>query len=119
MYSMTPINNGTRLRKDHSTFAEVITSFLISDVLSGSELWIAPADGLEVRAGDKWLKVTHKNGVPLDTVGWTAYIHKSLPVCKNFKEVGTEVPPVSTFPESFTLTDPSGKQAEYIFVREL
>ena len=28
-------------------------------------------------------------------------------------------PPVTTFPESFVLTEPDGKRAEYIFVREL
>lgn len=121
MYSMTPINNGTRLRTDHNTFATVIASYNSGALVLGDELWEAPADGAEVKKGDKWLHVVSVNGEELFETGWMAYVHKGLPVCNNFKTIA-EVPspdPISTFPESFTLTDPTGKKAEYVFVREL
>ncbi len=117
-YSMTTMNTGTRIRKDHNTFAEVITSVSSGVTVSGSELWTAPADGNEVKKGDQWLKVTY-NGF----TGWMAYIHKGVAICKDFKEVTvTPTPdpePVTTFPVKFTLTTPDGKSAEYQFVKVL
>lgn len=122
-YSMTPINSGTRLRTDHNTFATVIASYNSGALILGDELWEAPADGLEVRKGDKWLHVVSVNGVKLFETGWMAYVHKGLPICNNFKTI-VDVPPpapspVPMFPESFTLTDPQGNKAEYQFVRIL
>lgn len=114
-YSMTPINNGTRLRTDHNVFASVIRSYNRGQLIVGDEVWEAPADGAEVKKGDKWLHVTSVDGVNLTDRGWMAYIHKGFPVCNNFKEI--EVPPPPVFPESFTLVDPSGAKAEYVFVR--
>lgn len=117
-YSMTPINNGTRLRTDHNTFASVITSYNRGQLVVGDELWEAPADGAEVKKGDKWLKVVSVDGVNLTQSGWMAYIHKGVAVCNNFKEIeAPPPPPTPTFPESFVLTDPSGAKAEYVFVR--
>ena len=124
-YKMTPIGNGTRLRVDHNTYAEVLTSFNIGDQLQGDEIWIAQADGSEVRKGDTWVHVTHKNGVELEDAGWVAYVHKAQFICKNFEVVGDTPPtdpapvPSPVFPESFTLTDPSGRKAHYEFVREI
>jgi len=136
-YSMTPINNGTRLRKDHNVFALVIDvdtsaanvqSFNAGDVLTGDDLWEAPADGAEVKRLDKWVHVTHRNGVRLPESGWTALVHKGVPVCNNFKVVETTPPPIDPvvqFPQSYILTDNDpkspkyGKRAEYIFVKEL
>ncbi|KAA0256722.1 MAG: hypothetical protein DPW18_20690 [Chloroflexi bacterium] len=116
-YSMTPINNGTRLRTDHNVFAAVITSYNRGQLIVGDEVWEAPADGSEVKKGDKWLHVTSVDGVNLTERGWMAYIHKGVPVCSNFKEIETPPPPGPVFPESFTLVDPSGAKAEYVFVR--
>jgi hypothetical protein len=117
-YSMTPINNGTRLRTDHNVFAAVITSYNRGQLIVGDELWEAPADGSEVKKGDKWLRVTSVDGVNLTERGWMAYIHKGVAVCNNFKEIeGTDPNPTPIFPESFTLVDPSGAKAEYVFVR--
>jgi hypothetical protein len=116
-YSMTPINSGTRMRKDHSTFAAVITSYARGQVVVGDEIWEAPADGNEVKKGDKWLHVTSVDGVNVAERGWMAYIHKGTPICDNFKEIEAPPPPTPVFPESFTLTDPSGAKAEYKFVR--
>jgi len=93
-YSMTPLGSGTRLRVDHNTFADVITSYGTSHVVQGDTLWIAPADGAEVKKDDKWLHVTHVNGAPV-TQGWMTYIHKGIPYCNNFQDLtgGTPPPP--------------------------
>ena len=117
---MTPISNGTRLRTDHNTFAQVITSYNAGQKIVGDEVWQASADGNEVKAGDMWLHVTHVDDVALVEAkkGWMAYIHKSQPICKDFQEVTDPDPnPTPVFPESFVLTDPSGKQALYEFAR--
>lgn len=116
-YSMTPINSGTRLRTDHTTFAAVITSYGRGQLVVGDEIWEAPADGNEVKKGDKWLHVTSVDGVNLTERGWMAYIHKGVAICNNFKVIEEPPPPAPVFPESFTLTDPSGAKAEYKFVR--
>jgi len=119
-YSMTPINNGTRLRTDHNVFAGVIASYNRGQLVIGDLVWEAPADGSEVKKGDKWLQVTLVDGEAPPEIGWMAYIHKGVPVCNNFKEIADPVPPgptVPVFPESFVLTDPSGAKAEYVFVR--
>ena len=124
---MTPKDSGTRWREDHNTFATILDvdpsisgtqSFNANDVLEGTELWTAPANGSEVVAGDKWLLVNKRNGVQLHRAAWTAYIHKGSFICDNFQEVTDPDPnPTPVFPESFVLTDPSGKQALYEFAR--
>ncbi|MBK9782411.1 MAG: NfeD family protein [Anaerolineales bacterium] len=116
-YSMTPINNGTRMRADHNTFSAVIASYNRSQLIVGDEVWEATADGNEVKKGDKWLHVTSVDGVNLTDSGWMAYIHKGVAVCNNFKEIASPPPPTPIFPDTFTLTDPSGAKAEYKFVR--
>lgn len=117
-YSMTPISSGTRLRTDHTTFASVITSYGRGQLIVGDEVWEAPADGNEVRKGDKWLHVTSVDGVNLAKTGWMAYIHKGVPICENFKVIEEPTPPPGpVFPDTFTLIDPSGAKAEYKFVR--
>lgn len=115
-YSMVTISGNTRIRQDHNVYAAVLATVANANVtVFGDELWTAPANGSEVMAGDKWVKVSH-NGV----MGWMAYIHKGVPICKNF--VTTETPPPAgndpVFPLSFILTDPAtGKSAMYEFVR--
>lgn len=116
-YSMTPISSGTRLRVDHNTFSAVITSYGRGQLIVGHELWEAPADGSEVKKGDKWLHVTSVDGINLAETGWMAYIHKGYPICEDFKIIEEPNPPGPVFPESFTLVDPSGAKAEYVFVR--
>lgn len=94
-YSMTPIGNGTRLRKDHTTFAVVITSYNKGDLVQGDEIWVASAEGKEVWKNDKWLHVTHVNNAPLEEQGWMALIHKGIKICDNFTDLtgGTPPPP--------------------------
>lgn len=117
-YSMTPIDNGTRLRFAHTTFSSVITSYNRGQLVVGDEVWEAPADGNEVKKGDKWLHVLSVDGVAAPD-GWMAIIHKGYPICDNFKEVGTnpDPDPQPMFPASFVLTDPNGFKAEYAFVK--
>lgn len=95
-YSMTPISNGTRLRTDHNTFASVITSYNTNQLVVGDEIWEAPADGDEVKKGDKWLHVISVDGVPVSEKGWMAYIHKGIPICNNFKVIEDEGEPDPT-----------------------
>lgn len=124
-YEAIVINNGTRLRTGHDVFSTVIDvdstlanvqSFNANDKLQGDEVWEAPADGSEVKKGDKWLHVTKRNGNPIPVMGWTAITHKGVAVCKNLVEVGTPPePPVTTpiFPEYFILTDPQGNTQRF------
>jgi len=116
-FSMTPISNGTRMRADHNTFARVVASFNRGQLVVGDEVWEAPADGSEVKKGDKWLRVVSVDGVNVAERGWMALVHKGFPICDNFKEIEDPTPPTPVFPESFTLVDPSGARAEYVFVR--
>ncbi len=128
-YKMQPINNVTRMRADHNTFAAVITSFNRGQLVVGDEIWEAPADGSEVKKGDKWVKVVSVDGVNVTERGWMAYIHKGVAVCNNFVEITTnpnpDPQPVAGFPESVVITNTDkdhpdfGKQAEYFFVRIL
>ena len=136
-YEAIVINNGTRLRTGHDVFSTVIDvdstlanvqSFNANDKLQGDEVWEAPADGSEVKKGDKWLHVTKRNGNSIPAMGWTAITHKGVAVCKNLVEVGAppvEPPVIVGFPQSFIQTnnDPNhpdyGKRAEYVFVRVL
>lgn len=113
MFQMTTIYNGTRIRNGHTTFAKVFGSVDKGVTLVGDELWTAPADGLEVKAGDKWLRVTHGQ-----LTGWTALIHKGYAICKDFKEISEPTPPVypvptETFPEYFILEAPTGERKRY------
>lgn len=97
-YSITPIMSGTRMRSDHTVFANVLKADLKpTDLIVGDEIWIAPADGVEVKKGDSWLKVLSVNGAAVPQRGWTAITHKGLPICNNFKEI-TSPPPADPEP---------------------
>lgn len=118
MYEMTTLYNGTRIRDDHTTFGKVVASINAKITVTGDVLWTAPADGLEVKAGDKWLRVTYEN-----STGWVALIHKGFPICKDFKEIAEPDPPpvdtpesidpTETFPEYFILEAPTGERKRY------
>ena len=120
---MTTLYSGTRIRTEPNTAGSVLVSVSANVIVKGNELFTAPvelrnASGVYQLVGDKWLKVAY-NGV----TGWMSYIHMGDYICKDFKETITEPPveppPSVQFPQSFTLTDPSGAKAEYVFVREL
>lgn len=72
----------------------------------GNELTVYPN-------GDKWLKIEQGGSA----VGWVAVIHLGKPYGKLTEIPVTPPDPTPVFPESFILTDPSGAQAEYVFVR--
>lgn len=98
-YSITPLTSGTRMRSDHNVFAGVLkTDLKPADLIVGDEVWIAPADGIEVKKGDSWLKVLSVNGVAVPQRGWTAITHKGVPICNNFKEIGGSTPPTDPEP---------------------
>jgi len=97
-YEMTTIASGTRIRKDHNTFAEVLGSTGAGLVVKGDELWTALVDGNQVKAGDKWLRLTFPQ------VGWMAFIHIGVPICKDFKEIGTPPPPPVPTPTTFNVS---------------
>lgn len=86
---MTTLGSGTRIRKDHTTFADVVDTKAINVTVTGDKLWTAPADGSEVKQGDKWLHVVQQSGLN----GWMALIHKGVAYCKDFKEIAVEPPP--------------------------
>lgn len=117
-YSMTPLNNRTRLRKDHNTYSTVIGSYNAGQLIVGDQIWEATSDGSEVKKGDKWLRVISVDGMDVAEIGWMAYIHKSNPICNNFKSISDgENSGELKFADSFTLIEPNGKKAEYVFVR--
>lgn len=97
-YTMETIApNGTRKRTDHTTFAAYVLPHVpMNQTVEGDELWEAPADGLEVKKGDQWLRITKVNGVPVTQPLWMAYIHKGEPVCSNLKVVGSTPDPEPT-----------------------
>ena len=117
-YRMTPVYN-TRLRTDHTTLASIVTSYSPGQIVIGDEKWEATADGNEVKKGDIWIHVISVDGKSVSPQGWMAYIHKGTQICQDFETIETPEPPPNTpiFPDSFTLTDPSGAKAEYKFVR--
>jgi hypothetical protein len=131
-YEAIVINNGTRLRNWHDVFSTVIDvdstianvqSFNANDKLEGDEVWEAPADGVEVKKGDKWIHVTKRNGNPIPEKGWTAVIHKGVAICHNLVEVGMppiDPPVVVEFPQSvvWEYVEPSTNKTvrlQYVF----
>lgn len=113
-YQMTTIKNGTRLRKDHNTFASVVESVNAGTVVQGDEMWESPTDGAEVKKGDKWMLVSFVGGIQLSEPSWMAFIHKGQYICDNFREVSDSG---QRFPDSFVLEHPDGTRAEFEFVR--
>jgi len=87
-----PIYNGTRLREDHTTFANVIETYDANSTVEGDLIWTAPANGEQVYAGDKWLHCTKINSVPVN--GWMTIIHLGKTYCIIVDE--SELPPPET-----------------------
>ena len=82
--------------------------------VDGVEVWTAPADGVNVRKNDMWMRLDD----PI--VKWVAIIHMGV-VYGILTETTVDPEPtpdtVPAFPQSFTLTNPDGSKAEYVFVR--
>ncbi len=121
-FSMTTKANGTRVRAAHDIYSGVIGTYNANLSVVGDEVWIAPADGIEVRKGDKWLFVSSIGGVQLQTRGWMAVTHKGVEICGGFQEIPNVPPPVpgEIFPTSYTIVNnETGERALYLFVRKL
>lgn len=130
-YKATPLQSGTRLRVDHSTYTTVLLSDLSpADALIGSEVWTATADGANVKAGDKWLHVVSRNGIPLAKSGWVAIVYMGKPVCSITEDTPAPVPtptptptpdpfPKNLFPDTFTMVYPDETKAFYKFEKIL
>lgn len=82
-----------------------------------AETWKATTDGVNVKANDTWALLAGS------VVKWVAVVHLGVTYGVIEGEVVPPPPPdpspVPMFPESFTLTDPQGNKAEYVFVRIL
>lgn len=91
MFEMTTKDTGTRIREWHNTFSNIVTSVNADVTVQGDEVWTAGSDGIEVKNGDQWLHVTSP------AVGWMAYIHKGVPICRDLHEVGADPLPESEF----------------------
>jgi hypothetical protein len=85
-YTITPLfTSGSKIRPDHNVFNTATSALAYGNSASGDELWIAPADGTEVKQGDQWLNI----GVNK----WVAVIHKGVPLCKLTENETTPPPP--------------------------
>lgn len=86
------------LRPDHNTFEYFSPNVSVpkNTQMNGDELWIAPADGSEVKKDDKWLKTTYAG-----KVGWVAIIHKGYEYC-SLVDNGATTPPDETTPPAGT-----------------
>lgn len=104
MIQATAINNGTRVRIDHNVSAAVVRSVNAGVVVEGSEIWTAPANGVNVMTGDKWLKLSD---------GWTALVHMGKALYSNVHEV-VVTPPGETFPPYYDMVAPDGSKQRYV-----
>jgi hypothetical protein len=98
MYQMITIYLGTRIRERHDVYANVMTSVGANVTVEGTEKWVAPTDGDQVKQGDIWLLVTY-NGF----TGWIAYMHMGKPLGKNLVDVTLPPPPPPT--DEFIMVD--------------
>lgn len=101
---------GMNTRPDHNVNNSPNGVVPYGEVVEVTEIWIAPFDGINVKKNDKWAKL--KSNI----TQWVAVVHLGVVYGIVTNEDVSE-PPTTTFPESFVLTDPSGAQAEYVFVR--
>ena len=96
---IVPINGGTRLRTEPSTFTHVLNSYAkdaqveIDLVHEYTETILAEY----VKIGDKWGRVTKINGVAIVQPAWMAIVYLGSPICQPaYSLVGT--PPTEPIP---------------------
>lgn len=86
------ISNNTNMRSDHNTTSSVIGVAQASAFCEGIENFTPTADVYNAsnvlinKAGDRWLKVTKKDGVALSTPAWVAITHKGYPIAQLISE---------------------------------
>jgi GH25 family lysozyme M1 (1,4-beta-N-acetylmuramidase) len=78
-YTAIALGDGTRLRTDHTVNVGYTASYKKLTIFDGDLVWTAPADGLNVKAGDQWLEVKNIDGVI--ATGWVAIKHLGLTIC--------------------------------------
>lgn len=112
MIYKTTYAKGMNLRPTHSVASTPNGTIAFGAEKEALEVWTAPADGVNVKKGDKWARLS-------DVPQWVAVVHMGV-VYGELKDVAAP-PPVSTpiFPNSFVLTAPDGSKAEYQFVKVL
>jgi len=66
--------NAMSVRKDHSVYAAKVYTQPAGVPMHGDVLWVAPADGDLVKAGDQWLQLTDSN--------WVAIVHLGVRYCE-------------------------------------
>lgn len=73
-YSSISDVNQMSLRTGHNVASSRIGNpWPLNTTMQGNEIWTAPADGLNVKAGDTWLHVVLAGSTVVD--GWMAIIH--------------------------------------------
>ena len=101
---------GMNTRPDHNVSNLPNGSVAYNVPTECTEVWTAPADGTNVKAGDKWAKLN--SGL----IKWVAVIHLGK-VYGTIQDVVVTPPepPVVTpvFPEYFILTDPAGNTQRF------
>lgn len=113
MIIIKPRAGRTRIRSSHNTFAKIIVEDCgPNDLIQGDEIWKAPADGNQVRKGDKWLHVTRVNGVAED--GWMAITHKGDLISDFVSETPDEPPVESPNDEEYILHVKGNVQRKFI-----
>ena len=77
------------------------------------EPWVAPTDGLNVKAGDKWAFV----GSGASKAGWVAIVHLGVKYCTEDIPAPTPdpIPPTAVFPEDYYFLEaPNGVRVKYV-----
>jgi len=102
------------LRPSHNTSNSPIGTIAYGVPANVLEVWTSTTNTTLNNIGDIWARLS-------DKPEWVAVIHKGIKYGELTESGGTDpIPPTPntpTFPDSFTLTDPSGAKAEYKFVR--
>lgn len=69
-----PVQNGTKLRKNHTTNSDVIEAYGAGSIVEGDSIW---TDSV---TKDTWLSVIKINGRPIR--GWMAIVYKGVVISK-------------------------------------
>jgi len=114
-YEVVSAFNEMSLRTDHNVDSTKIESILMYDaVLLADSLWTAPADGVNVKAGDMWAHIVSANHVA--KIGWVAVKHLGDVYC-TYKD--TSLPaPIHTDTENISNKPSDGQLAGLVTVRK-
>ena len=111
----TTWSKGMNTRPDHNVNNSPNGVVAYGETVNIAEVWTALADGVNVRKNDKWARLQDSLFIQ-----WVAVIHLGVVygVLEHTNPTPEPTPtPAPMFPQSFIHIDPSGKKAEYTFVR--